>query len=86
MALEEFDREPLSEREKGMVRMKSMTNYVMGLMIIGAGFFFLIPTEKTKKFHQNYDADLLKVLAIVCFIYGVFRIFRGYQKNYFRDR
>ncbi len=86
MALEEFDKQPLTEREKGMVRLKSMTNYVMGLMIIGAGLFFFIPTEKTKVFHEKYDPDMIKMLAIVCFIYGIFRIFRGYQKNYFRDR
>jgi hypothetical protein len=86
MALEEFDKEPLSEREKGLVRMKSLTNYVMGLMIIVAGLFFLIPIEATLNFHKRYDADMLKMMAIVCFIYGAFRIFRGYQKNYFRER
>jgi hypothetical protein len=86
MALEEFDREPLNEREKGMIRMKSITNYVMGVMIICAGLFFLIPIEATQKFHASYDSDMLKMMAIVCFVYGAFRIFRGYQKNYFRDR
>ncbi len=85
MALEEFEKQQVSERDKGLIRMKSLTNYVMGLLIIAAGFFFLIPIDATLNFHAKYDADLLKVMAITCFIYGFFRIFRGYKKNYFRE-
>ena len=38
MALEEFENEELSDREKNLVRMKSITNYVMGVFFIGVGF------------------------------------------------
>ena len=50
MALEEFEREEMSERDKGLVRMKSITNYVMGVFLICAGLVFLIPTQKTAPF------------------------------------
>lgn len=85
MALEEFEKKELSQREKGLVNMKSITNYVMGLFIIAAGLLFLIPIDATAVFISRYDPDLLKVMAVTCFIYGLFRIYRGYNKNYFRE-
>ena len=85
MALEEFDREEMSERDKGLVRMKSVTNYVMGLFLICAGLVFLFPTTKTAPFINKYDPAMIKLFAIICFIYGFFRIYRGYKKNYFRE-
>ena len=85
MALEEFDREELSERDKGLVRMKSFTNYVMGTFLICAGLFFLFPTAKTAPFINKYDPSMIKLFSIICFIYGFFRIYRGYKKNYFRE-
>ena len=85
MALDEFDRNELSEREKGLVRMKSITNYVMGVILIGAGLVFLFPTQKTAPFINKYDPAMINLFAIVCFIYGLFRIYRGYKKNYFRE-
>ena len=86
MALEEFEREPISERQKGMIRMRTITNYGMGIFIIAFGFFFMFPTDLTwEKFHRHYDPLLLKMLAVICWVYGAFRIYRGYQKDYFRD-
>jgi len=85
MALDQFDKEEMSERDKGLVRMKSITNYVMGLFLIGAGLVFLFPTEKTAPFINKYDPAMINLFAIICFIYGFFRIYRGYKKNYFRE-
>ena len=85
MALEQFDKEEMSERDKGMVRMKSISNYVMGVFLIAAGCVFLFPTEKTAPFINKYDPAMINLFAIVCFIYGLFRIYRGYKKNYFRE-
>ncbi len=86
MALEEFDREEFSERDKGLIRMRSVTNYVMGIFLVCAGLVFLFPTEKTAPFINKYDSSMIKLFAIICFIYGFFRIYRGYKKNYFRER
>ncbi len=85
MALEEFEKEQMSDREKNLVRMKSITNYTMGLFFIAAGFFLLIPNKFSATFIAKYEPFAIKMLAIVCFIYGVFRLYRGYAKNYFRD-
>jgi hypothetical protein len=85
MALEEFEQKPISTREKNLVRMRSITNYTMGVFFIGAGVFFLFPIAATQQFINRYDSSSIKMFAVVCFIYGAFRIFRGYQKNYFKD-
>jgi hypothetical protein len=86
MALEEFEKEPLSDREKSIIRMRSVTNYTMGVFFIAAGFFFMFPTEYTSKFLMKYDSSTMKMFAVICWVYGVFRLFRGYSKNYFKDR
>ena len=85
MASEDFSKDELSPREKNMVRMRSITNYVMGIFLIGAGAFFMFPLQSTKQYIDQYDPVVIKIFAAVCFIYGAFRIYRGYKKNYFRD-
>lgn len=86
MALEEFEHEPLSKSEKAMVRMRSITNYVMGVFFIAMGAFFMFPLKATKSYIDKYDPTLIKVFAVICFIYGLFRLFRGYKANHFRNR
>ena len=85
MALEEFENEQLSEREKGLVRMRTITNYGMGTFMILVGFFFMFPTTYTRPFIDKYDPVLIKIFAVICWLYGAFRIYRGYRKNYFRN-
>lgn len=85
MALEEFEKEPLTERERSIIRMRSISNYVMGLILIAAGFFFMFPVKSTSSFLGLYDPMLIKTFAVLCWIYGLFRIYRGYKKNYFRN-
>ena len=83
MALEEFEKEHLSEREKGFIRMRSIMNYGMGAFIIVVGFFFMFPIKSTRPFINQYEPFVIKLFAVICWIYGAFRIYRGYSKNYF---
>jgi hypothetical protein len=85
MALEEFENDQLSEREKGIIRMRTITNYGMGAFMIVMGFFFMFPTKYTSAFINQYDPVLIKLFAAICWLYGAFRIYRGYKKNYFRN-
>lgn len=85
MALEEFENDPLTEREKGMIRMRSITNYGMGFFMVVVGFFFMFPTSYTHRYIDQYDPTLIKIFAVICWLYGGFRIYRGYKKNYFRN-
>lgn len=85
MALEEFEKEQLSERDKGFIRMRTITNYGMGVFLILAGLFFMFPVKQTRAYINQYDPELIKIFAVICWLYGAFRIYRGYKKNYFRD-
>jgi len=85
MALEEFEKEEMTERQKGISQMRTISNYGMGAFLVIAGLFFMFPTQYTYRFLDNYDPALIKIFAVVCWIYGGFRIYRGYQKNYFND-
>lgn len=85
MALEEFEKEQMSEREKNLVRTKSIVNYTMGVFFIGVGFFFMFPVSRTAPFLNKYDPFMRQLFAVVCWVYGLFRLYRGYAKNYFRD-
>ena len=86
MALEEFEKEQLNDRDKHMARMRSITNYTMGVFFIGVGFFFMFPTNYTARYINQYDPVLIKIFAAICWLYGLFRIYRGYKKNHFRDQ
>ena len=81
--MEENSRQHFGERHKGLTQMKTITNYGMGLMLIAAGFFFMFPTDYTADFLSRYDEVLIKIFAVICWLYGIFRIYRGYKKDYF---
>ena len=83
MALEEFEREQLSERDKGIIRMRTITNYGMGVFMILAGCFFMFPISLTANYINQYEPVTIKLFAVVCWLYGAFRIYRGYKKDYF---
>ena len=86
MALEEFEKEQLTDREKNIIRMRSVTNYAMGVFFLAVGFFFMFPMRSTAGYINQYDPVLIKIFASICWIYGLFRLYRGYKKNYSRDR
>jgi hypothetical protein len=85
MPVQRFNDEELSKPEKAMVRMRSITNYVMGSILIGCGLMVFFPPASIVKFIERYDDLAIKMLGIICIIYGAFRVYRGYMKNYFRE-
>jgi hypothetical protein len=85
MSFQRFNEDELSKPEKAMVRMKSITNYVMGLLLIGCGLIVFFPPASIVKYIERYDDLAIQMLAVICIIYGLFRVYRGYKKNYFRE-
>lgn len=86
MALEEFEKEQLSDREKGYIRMRSIMDYGMGVLWTAMGVFIIFIKKFSLDLAERYDSTAFKVFGGVCVIYGIFRIFRGYKKKYLRDR
>jgi hypothetical protein len=84
MALEEFEDEP-DEKSKRYLRMRSMMDYGMGCLWIVMGIFLMFPTKFSNRF-GDYNNPLMKSFAGICIVYGLFRIYRGYKKNYYNER
>lgn len=77
------------ERKKNnqVSQMRSIKDYGMGLFIILIGLFFLF-REKLGNLSINErlgKPDAIEIaLGIMCLIYGSWRVYRGYQKKYFK--
>ncbi len=80
MALEEFENEP-EKRNSGYRRMKTIMDFGMGILWIAMGIFLLFPTKFSVRFDQ-YNNAMMKRFAGVWILYGAFRLYRGYKKNY----
>jgi hypothetical protein len=63
---------------------RSLLDYIMGLMVIAAGVIFIKRDHFGIKKIQDADSDhlLIPLFGGVCLIYGLWRIYRGYQKKY----
>ncbi|MFI5186582.1 MAG: hypothetical protein ACHQF0_07660 [Chitinophagales bacterium] len=67
-------------QRKTKIFLHSLYDYSMGVLWLCAGGFFLL----YKKFgiELNFDSILTTIFGISAVLYGAFRIYRGYQKNY----
>lgn len=84
MSLEEFENEP-DQKTKRYILMRSITDYGMGLLYLGIGIaiFFSKQINFGSVFMMSMAAKFFAALAV---IYGVWRIYRGYKKNYLNER
>ncbi len=65
--------------------MKSMMDYGMGIIIIAAGVFFFFRDKFHISLNEKFPPnDIDKIFGAICFLYGAWRIYRGYKKNYFK--
>jgi hypothetical protein len=68
-------------RSKGYILRRSVMDYGMGIIIFCLGIFFLIAPKLGVIFGID---DLFRYLfGGLCILYGLFRVYRGYKKNYF---
>ena len=86
MALEEFEKEELNDREKSYLRMRSIMDFGMGLLWTGMGVFIIFIKDFSSDLAEKYDSTAFKIFGAVCIVYGLFRIYRGYKKKYFREK
>ena len=86
MALEEFERDEISEKDKRYIRMRSMMDIGMGVLWLGMGIFFLFSKFFNTGWEARFDDTTMKAFGGICLLYGGFRIYRGFKKNYLRER
>jgi hypothetical protein len=74
-------------KRKQVAQMKSLMDYGMGLLILLVGLFFLFRSRlgNIPLNEKLGEPDTLeKFFGGLCLLYGAWRIYRGYKKNYFR--
>ncbi len=81
MPSEEFENQP-EDDQKRFSQMRSMMNYGMGILWLCMGIFLLMPDKFSDDF-AKFDDPVIKIFAVVCIAYALFRIYRGYKKNYY---
>lgn len=75
------EEQDLDKRARGYRLRRSIMDYGMGIIIFCLGIFFLLAPRLGVTFGID---DLFRYLfAGLCILYGIFRIYRGYKKNYF---
>ena len=79
--IEEYEK----RKRKQISFMKSLLDYGMGMLIFIAGIFFLFRQQISAELNEKFPpTDLDKVFGGLCILYGAWRIYRGFKKNYFR--
>lgn len=83
MSLEEFENTP-DKKTKRYIVMRSITDIGMGLVYLGFGIFILF--AKKFNFYSDFASSIpAKIVSVLAIIYGAWRIYRGFQKKYFRE-
>jgi hypothetical protein len=78
--IDEYER----RKRKQVALMRSLLDYGMGIVILLIGVFFLFRSRFDMPINDNYPpGDIDTIFGVMCLIYGSWRIYRGYKKNYF---
>ncbi|HYM94518.1 MAG TPA: hypothetical protein VET23_10290 [Chitinophagaceae bacterium] len=64
--------------------MKSIMDYGMGVIFLAIGLFFLFGEKLHINIANNMNPLFGKFFGVMCVLYGTWRFYRGYKKNYFR--
>ena len=82
----DFGKEPLTTKEKGYVRMRSLMDIGMGTLWVCLSIYIMFIKYFTPDVTVRLDPLSLKIFGGLCVVYGIFRIYRGIKKNYFTER
>ena len=78
--IEEYEK----KRRKQVSFMRSMLDYTMGIVIIILGFILIFHQQLKMAINERYTPGIVRVLGVIFVLYGAWRIYRGYKKNYFQ--
>ena len=70
-------------KDRNYTLMRSVMDYGMGILILGAGIFFLFSEKMGYSF--NLEPLFRYFFGGLCAVYGLWRIYRGYKKNYYNN-
>ena len=79
--LEEFE----NKRRKQVTNMRTIMDYVMGFLFFCIGLYFLLYQQLGFNVFNQRPSGMDYFIGILFVVYGGWRIYRGYKKNYFRE-
>ena len=79
--IEEYEK----QKRKQVTFRRALVDYFIGLMITAMGIFFLLRHKFNLQFNERFPPNVIdKIFGVICLLYGGWRIYRGYKKNYFK--
>jgi hypothetical protein len=73
--------EAQDRRKQGITLRRTILDYGMGVIIFCFGIFFLVAPKLG--FDFGIDTTYRYIFSGLCLLYGGFRVYRGFKKNYF---
>ena len=78
--LEEYE----NRKRKQVGQMRAIMDYGMGILMLVAGVLFLFHDKFNIPRGNEAPTLLDKFFGGLCLLYGSWRVYRGYKKNYFK--
>jgi threonine/homoserine/homoserine lactone efflux protein len=78
--IEEFQ----DKQRKQRSQMQSTMSYVMGALFLLVGIYFLVYEKFGWPLLGREPSSIDYFIGVLFILYGGWRIFRGYKKNYYR--
>jgi len=73
-----------NKKRKQVTQMRTIMDYGMGTLLMLAGIVFLFHDKLNIPLGNDAPTLLDKFFGGLCLVYGGWRIYRGYKKNYFK--
>jgi len=74
------------ERNRQVSRVRSVLDYAMGTVILFIGLFLVFRYALDIQLNKIYPPDIYdKIYGAVAILYGLWRLYRAYKKNYFKQ-
>jgi uncharacterized membrane protein HdeD (DUF308 family) len=72
------------QQRKQVSRVRSIMDYTMGVLLILIGLYFLLYDKLKINVFNRQPSPIDYFIAGLFILYGIWRIYRGYKKNYYR--
>jgi hypothetical protein len=73
----------LKEQRKKAAQMRSVMDFTMGGLLVIFGIYFLVYNKIGINFFNRRPSPIDYFLGALFVLYGIWRIYRGYKKNYY---
>jgi len=78
--LEEYEK----KKQKQVSIMRSVLNYGVGILMIALGCLLFLHEKLNVTINPSFSHETVRILGVVFVLYGGWRIYKGYKKNYFQ--